>query len=264
MSSQSLPTPIGSASEYALASQTVVARKPSELTHIEAASLGIAGITALQVFQKANTEISGGLKGKTVFVPAGLSGTGLVGLQLAKNAFGAGKVITTVSTAKVDKVPTLLGSGVVDQIVDYKTQDPLKEIPRGSVDFMFDTMGGTLSYVSLMKPKTGRIITIATIPAGNVVKKSFPHAPFYLTYVMDLVDWFYRFRTGRWEVGYECLGAEIKTEGLDKMSRFVTEGKVKPVIGKVAKLDDLTAVREGCNDIYKAHGGIGKFVIEII
>ena len=215
------------------------------------------------MFEKANREISGGLKGKTVFVPAGLSGTGLVGLQLAKNVFGAGKVITTVSTAKVDKVPILLGSNVVDQIVDYKTQDPLKEIPRGSVDFMFDTMGGSLSYVSLIKPKTGRIITIAMVPGASAIKKSFPHAPFYLTYIMDLIHWFYQFRTGRWEVAYDYLGGEVTTEDLNKMSTFVAEGKVKPVIGKVAKLDDLTAVREGCNEIYKAHGGIGKFVIEI-
>lgn len=35
--------------------------------------------------------------------------------HLAKNVFEAGKVITTVSTSKVDKVTELLGEGVVDQ-----------------------------------------------------------------------------------------------------------------------------------------------------
>lgn len=44
-----------------------------------------------------------------------VSGTGAYACQLAKNVFGAGKVITTVSTAKVDKVAELLGEGVVDQ-----------------------------------------------------------------------------------------------------------------------------------------------------
>ncbi len=254
----------GSASDYAVASQTVIAPKNSKLTHAEAASLCIAGITALQVFDKANSTIPGGLKGKTVFVPAGLSGTGSIGLQLAKNVFGAGKVITTVSTAKVDKVSTLLGTGVVDQVVDYKTQDPLKEIPRGSVDFMFDTMGGAISYVSLIKPKAGHIITVATVPNGSAVKKAFPDTPFYFKYVMDLVDWYYRFRTGRWEVGYEYFGVKVKTEDLEEMSKFVAEGKVKPVVGKVAKLDDLQAVKEGCHDIYEGHGGIGKFVIELV
>lgn len=44
-----------------------------------------------------------------------MSGTGAYCCQLAKNVFKAGKVITTVSTAKIPKVPELLGEGVVDQ-----------------------------------------------------------------------------------------------------------------------------------------------------
>jgi hypothetical protein len=36
-------------------------------------------------------------------------------LQLAKNVFKAGKVITSVSTSKVDQVPLLIGDGVVDE-----------------------------------------------------------------------------------------------------------------------------------------------------
>ena len=44
-----------------------------------------------------------------------VSGTGAYACQLAKNVFKAGKVITTVSTSKVPKVPELLGESVVDQ-----------------------------------------------------------------------------------------------------------------------------------------------------
>jgi NADPH:quinone reductase-like Zn-dependent oxidoreductase len=44
-----------------------------------------------------------------------VSGTGSIACQLAKNVFGAAKVITTVSTKKVPKVTELLGAGVVDQ-----------------------------------------------------------------------------------------------------------------------------------------------------
>ena len=40
---------------------------------------------------------------------------GSVACQIAKNAFGAARVITTVSTEKVGKVDELLGEGVVDQ-----------------------------------------------------------------------------------------------------------------------------------------------------
>lgn len=44
-----------------------------------------------------------------------VSGTGAFACQIAKNVMKAGKVITTVSTSKVAKVPELLGEGVVDQ-----------------------------------------------------------------------------------------------------------------------------------------------------
>jgi NADPH:quinone reductase-like Zn-dependent oxidoreductase len=44
-----------------------------------------------------------------------VGGVGSVACQMAKNAYQAGKVITTVSTEKVGKVDKLLGNGVVDQ-----------------------------------------------------------------------------------------------------------------------------------------------------
>jgi len=44
-----------------------------------------------------------------------VGGVGSVACQMAKNAYRAGKVITTVSTEKAGKVDKLLGNGVVDQ-----------------------------------------------------------------------------------------------------------------------------------------------------
>ena len=44
-----------------------------------------------------------------------MGGVGSLACQLAKNVFGAAKVITTVSTEKVGKIDKLLGNGVVDQ-----------------------------------------------------------------------------------------------------------------------------------------------------
>jgi len=44
-----------------------------------------------------------------------VGGTGLFACQLAKHAFKAGKVITTVSTSKIPKVKELLGDDTVDE-----------------------------------------------------------------------------------------------------------------------------------------------------
>lgn len=239
-------------------------RKPSSLTHTQAASIPLVALTALQAFDKAEKSILGGLRGKTVFVPAGLSGTGSIALQLAKNIFGAGKVITTVSTAKVPQVEKYLGTGVVDQIIDYKTQDVIKEIPKGSVDFMFDTIGGTLSYVSVMRPETGMIISVSTVPSGDEVVEAMGPMPFWLRYALNGADKYYRFRVGRWNVKYSYHSMQPNLADLQRISRWVDEKKLLPVVGRVTSLSDLEGMRTGCDEIYQGKGGIGKFVIEIV
>ncbi len=57
-----------------------------------------------------------------------VSGTGLFACQLAKNVFKAGKVITTVSTAKVPQVTELLGEDVVDESKAFGFSFPYVEI----------------------------------------------------------------------------------------------------------------------------------------
>lgn len=205
-----------------------------------------------------------GLEGRVVFVPAALSGTGSIAIQLAKHVYGAYKVITTASTAKIPKIDSLLGSDVVDQVVNYTTKNPVEEISRGSVDFMIDTIGGTLSYMSLLKPQNGLILSISTVPSGHMLKKPFPQIPFYVRIPLDLVDWYYRWRVGRWGAGYECMLVDMNSQDLDRLRKWVDGGKIRPVVGKTVRLDDLTAVRDGCNDVYSTHGGIGKMVIEIL
>ncbi|KAG5921286.1 hypothetical protein E4U42_005911 [Claviceps africana] len=101
----------GAWAEFAKCPERFIALKPKSISMEEAAAIPLAAMTALQGLRK----YEGSLSGKTVFVSAGLSGTGSFACQLAKNVFGAGKVITTVSTSKVPKIPELLGEGVVDQ-----------------------------------------------------------------------------------------------------------------------------------------------------
>lgn len=250
--------------EYVVTVQDTIAKKPHGLTHPEAASLPIVAITAIQVFDNAVARMRDSMEGKTIFVPAALSATGSVACLLAKHVYGASKVIATASTSKIPKIPDLLGSDVVDQVVDYTTQDPLKEIPRGSVDFMIDTIGGTLSYMSLLKPDKGVILSISTIPSSTASKTLFPHIPFYFRYILDVGHWYYRWRVGRWNVDYDCVMADMNNQDLDRLTTWVDEGKVKPVIGTRVRLDDVEAVRKGCNDVYLGHGGVGKMVIEIV
>lgn len=120
---------LGSCSEFVQCAEEYIGLKSPSLSFEEAASIPLAATTALQALRKYH----GDLAGKTVFVPAGcskslnipqfdsyaddilVSGTGLFACQLAKNVFHAGKVITTVSTAKIPKLKELLGENTIDQ-----------------------------------------------------------------------------------------------------------------------------------------------------
>lgn len=232
------------------------------MTFGQAASLPLVSLTALQCLQEADKILEGGLKGKTVLVPGGLSGTGSIAVQLAKNVFGAGKVITTLSTGKIEKAKELLGADTFTA-VDYTKENVVTAVGAANVDFLFDTMATTMSYLSIMK-KGGVIISISTLPPGSLMKKNMPSMPFYIEYLMDFVDWGFRWWTGRAGVHYSYIFMHPSGKDLESLATWVEEGKVTPIVGKTAKFDDLEAIRAGCQEVYDGKGGIGKFVMEMV
>ncbi|KAG6182833.1 hypothetical protein E4U46_005903 [Claviceps purpurea] len=248
----------GAWAHYAKCPERYVAHKPKSISFEEAAAIPLAALTALQGLRK----YEGSLSGKTVFVPAGLSGTGSFACQLAKNVFGAGKVITTVSTSKVAKVPVLLGEGVVDQVIDYTTTDPMAAIPPKSVDFLFDTTGQSMQFLSRMVPETGLIISISTTPSGTQMQSAsdFGNVPFVVSTVLDTIDSVRKWRAWRWSIRYEFLCLEPSGQDLDELRGYVENGKLKSVVGTTVPLEDIEQVRKAAMVTYQAKGGIGKTV----
>jgi NADPH:quinone reductase-like Zn-dependent oxidoreductase len=212
---------------------------------------------------KADALLNGGLKGKTVLIPAGLSGTGSVAAQLAKHVYGASKVITTVSTSKIPLVPKLIGDGTVDQIIDYKTQDIRKEVPPASVDLAFDTPGIMTSLIPLVKP-SGLLLSIASMPAREGTKKEYPDAPSWMLYLLDIVNWYYSWKLSGKHIHYEFVYGAHNNGKLKEVGRWVEEKKLRPVVGKVVGFNDLEAIRDGCTEIFNGTGSVGKFVIQVV
>ncbi|KAJ5629582.1 hypothetical protein N7528_003239 [Penicillium herquei] len=255
----------GSCSEYAVCPESQIGLKPPSMSFEEAASIPLAAMTALQALRKY-----GDLSGKTVFVPAGLSGTGIFGCQLAKHVFKAGKVITTVSTSKVPKVDELLGKGTVDQVIDYTKQDPRDVIPKGSVDFLFDTAGVSMPYLCLMKPKTSHIVSVSTTPSASVMQNSSlmrmrnnPKIAFHVRLLLNLFDSIHNFRAGRYGVKYEYMILESSGSDLDQLRGYIEDGRLKTVVGTNVQLRDLDSVRAACQVVYDGKGGLGKLVITV-
>lgn len=252
----------GTVSEYVLSTVSATSLIPRTISYIEAASVPLASITSLQALDRADAALGGGLKGKTVYIPGGLSGTSSAAIQLAKNVFGVGKVITTVSTAKVAKVEQLLGKDVVDQIIDYTKEDPVRVIENGSVDFMFDTMGQTTACLKILK-KGAIVVSVSGVPFGPDLKKRTPDLPFYVGCLLNFVGGITRFRTWWQGASYSYLFMQPLASDLIRLGQWIDQGLLKPVVGRVAKFDNLQEVRAGCQEVYSGKGGIGKFVIEV-
>jgi len=99
--------------EYVTAPSRQFLRKPTELSHVEAAGLPLAGLTAWQ----ALVDIAQVREGQRVLVDAAAGGVGHLAVQIAK-AHGA-HVIGTARAAKHD----FLRSLGVDEPIDYTATD---------------------------------------------------------------------------------------------------------------------------------------------
>src|SRR6187401_149931 len=121
----------------------IVAKKPSSLSHVDAAALALTGLTAL-----CSVEDSLKLKsGETILIQGGAGGVASFAIQLAKH-LGA-RVITTASAANV---AYLRGLGA-DDVIDYNTTD-FTSVVR-DCDAVFDTVGGDVATRSFAVLKSG-------------------------------------------------------------------------------------------------------------
>jgi len=155
-----------------------------------------------------------------------------------------------------------VGAGVVDKIVDYTKEDTAQKIGKGNVDVLFDTTGTTFSSLPLMK-KGGVIVSVSTVPSGKQMKMSAPGINFLVKSILDVSDLVYK--TWAWWYGIKYSYNFVRPDGedLNRLTKAVDDGLLKPVIGTTAKLEDFEQVKKGCQQVFDGKGGVGKFVIEI-
>jgi NADPH:quinone reductase-like Zn-dependent oxidoreductase len=139
----------GSYAHYVVVKPNEAAPKPARLSHIEAAAVPLAALTAWQgLFDHGHLEA-----GQTVLIQGGSGGVGHFAIQFAK-VKGA-TVLTTVSGQNLDFV-TELG---VDRAIDYQSQR-FEEIAR-DVDLVLDLVGGETQERSWSALKPGGLVVSA-------------------------------------------------------------------------------------------------------
>lgn len=121
----------------------IVAKKPSALSHIEAAAVALTGLTAVN----AVADTLQLQRGETILIQGGAGGVAGFAIQFAKH-LGA-RVITTTSAANRDYV---LGLGA-DRVIDYNAQDFTTVV--SGCDAVFDTVGGEVAQKSFAVLKPG-------------------------------------------------------------------------------------------------------------
>ncbi|OWV83221.1 NADP-dependent oxidoreductase [Rhizobium sp. R693] len=211
---------IGTFAEYIAMDEADVARKPTNLTMNEAASIPLVALTAWQALvERAHVQ-----KGQKVLIHAGSGGVGAIAIQLAK--YLGAYVATTTSTANVTLVKTL----GADVVVDYKKDDFAKVLH--DYDVVLNSLGKETLEKSLgvLKPG-GKLISISGPPDLDFARQN--GSGWLLQQVMRLLSSEIRKKSQRRGVSYSFLFMTANGGQLGKITSLIEAGAIRPVMDRV-------------------------------
>jgi NADPH:quinone reductase-like Zn-dependent oxidoreductase len=221
----------GGYAEWAVAKKTAVALKPTSLSFTEAASLPIAGCTALQALGDLG-KLSEGAK---ALILGGAGGVGHFAVQIAK-ALGA-KTSATCGPSNIAFVQSL----GADHVIDYSSKDFMAGLDR--YDVIFDAVGKS-SFVNCRQLLAPGGTYVSTLPTPNL---------FFWSSVQSIAGIFGNSKRAK--------GILVQPSGknLAYLCQLADEGKLRPTVCLTFSLDRAAAAHEA------SEGGHtrGKIVLEV-
>ena len=217
--------------EYACISESRTTMKPAGVSFEQAASIPVAGLSAIQGLRDKG-KIQAGQK---VLINGAAGGVGTFAVQMAKH-FGA-EVTGVCSTRNVELVRSL----GADRVVDYNREDFTQGTQR--YDLILDCVGNrTLSECRrVMNPRSKCVI----VGGGKKMSSAMGRAA--KAFVMSL------FMSQK----FSFLLARGRKEDLATIAGLIATGKVTPVIERRYK---LTEIREAITHLEEGHAR-GKVVV---
>lgn len=212
-------TGMGAYAEYLSVKAGAIARKPSNLSFEEAASVPVAAQTAWQgLFTHGRLK-----KGQTILIHAGAGAVGAYAVQLAAHA-GA-TVITTASGGDKAFVESLGAT----RVIDYR-EAQFENVLQEKVDIVFDLVGGDTQQRSFLALKEGGRLVSATQPVSQ--ESAAAH-----------------------RVSGLMMRLAPSGDVLDKVARLLEEEKIRPDVASVYPLLDVAqAWKAVAGKLPRVHG----------
>jgi NADPH:quinone reductase-like Zn-dependent oxidoreductase len=193
---------MGAFAEYLAVKPATIARKPSNLSFEEAASVPIASQTAWQgLFSHGHLE-----KGQAILIHGGAGAVGAYAVQLASHA-GA----TVIATASGGDEAYLNSIGA-SRVIDYR-EAQFEKVLREKVDVVLDLVGGDTQKRSFLVLKEGGRLVAATQPVSQE-------------------------ETARHRVSGEMMRLAPSADGLGRIAQMLEEGTIRPDVATVYALED--------------------------
>lgn len=148
----------GSHAEFVAADRDAIARKPRGLSHVDAASLPLAGLTALIALD----EVAAIRAGQRILIHAAAGGVGGLAVQLAKH-----RGCWVAGTCGAANLAYVKQSGA-DRVINYAAEDFAATLR--DLDVVFDTLGGEVNRRSAAVLRSGGClvqIVAEPVPPGE-------------------------------------------------------------------------------------------------
>jgi len=207
----------GSLADYAVARERALVIKPPNVSFEDAATLALAGQTALQGLRHGKIQA-----GQKVLVNGATGGVGTFGVQLAK-ALGA-EVTAVCSTGNVDLVRSI----GADRVIDYAKDDFTKSGER--YDIIFDNVGNH-SMSERRRVLTPNGICVLVGFGGTSTTGSAAIGRILTTTIAPLLSSFTRQK-------FVQYVTKLSNEDLVFLGDLLQSGKLRSVIEKTYKLAD--------------------------
>jgi alcohol dehydrogenase len=216
---------IGAFAEQIALPEQLVAPKPATISHAEAASLPLVGLTTLQGFGRA-----GARAGQRILIHAGSGGVGSFAVQYAKHL---GLHVTSTTSSRNADFVTSLGA---DRVIAYDRENYLEQ--DGGYDIVYDTLGGTFTVDAFKVVKRGGVVISLSGPpdrdfarregAGLVVRIA--------VWVMGRKVYAASARAG---AAYCWFFTESNGDQLREVAALVECGAIRPVIDREFAFEKL-------------------------